>query len=157
MARSPRIGEFAPDFTLPSTHGTINLQQYIESNGPVLLVFYPRDATLICTRQLCNYRDNISMFAGFGVDLIAINDDSLESHFAFAKKYDFPFPLASDGDRSTCRAYDAFGEPFQVRRSMTLIGEDGRIWWRDSQFALFRRRASELREVISELKLTQVA
>ena len=115
MPRPPAIGEFAPAFTLPSTHGPITLSEQVSVNGIVLLVFYPRDGTLVCTRQLCNYRDNLSMFTSLGVDIIAINDDSLESHEAFSEKYRFPFPLA-----------------------------------------IFRRKADELRKVISELKLSQL-
>ena len=155
MSRPPGIGEFAPDFTLPSTHGSITLSEHVTESDSVLLVFYPRDHTLVCTRQLCNYRDNLSMFTSLGVDIIAINDDSLESHAAFAKKYAFPFPLATDGDRSVCRAYGAFSQPLNVKRTLVLIGEDGRIWWRHSELAIFSRKANELRQVISELKSAQ--
>jgi peroxiredoxin len=152
MARPPGIGEFAPDFTLPSTHGAITLSDQVRGCGSVLLVFYPRDHTLVCTRQLCNYRDNLSMFTSLGIDLLAINDDGMESHEAFAAKYGFPFPLLSDREGWVCRSYGALAYPWKVKRTLVLIGDDGRVWWRHSELAIFHRRADELRALISELK-----
>lgn len=157
MARVPAIGEFAPDFSLDSTHGAVTLSDRVRAGGLVLLVFYPRDHTLVCTRQLCNYRDNLSMFTSFGVDLLAINDDSLESHAAFSEKYRFSFPLLSDRTGWVCRTYGALALPWRVKRTLVLIGDDGRVWWRHSELALFRRKADELRQVISELVTERVA
>src|SRR5215510_9906657 len=100
----PDVGDHAVDFTLPSTQGTLCLSEMLRK-GAVLLVFYPKDNTLVCTRQLCNYRDNLSVFDEFDVSIAAINDDPIETHRAFAAKYDFPFALASDVDRRVCHAY----------------------------------------------------
>jgi peroxiredoxin len=147
----PDVGDPAIDFTLPSTKGDVRLQALLR-RGDVLLVFHPKDNTLVCTRQLCNYRDNLSCFEDLGVQLVAINDDSLETHVAFAKKYDFPFPLASDVKRIVCHRYGVLLDLFKLRRALILIGEDGRIWWRHSELRLFHRSAAELREVIEELR-----
>jgi peroxiredoxin len=151
MPRVPDVGDHAIDFTLPSTEGTLCLSEMLR-DGAVLLVFYPKDHTLICTRQLCNYRDNLSVFDELGIGIAAINDDPLETHHAFANKYDFPFPLASDTDRRVCHAYGVLGDLFKLRRSLVLIGEDGRVWWRHSELRVFHRSADELREIIEELR-----
>jgi len=69
MRRSLTIGSFAHHFTLPSTHGTISLFERVRADDIVLLVFRPKDSTLVCTPQLCDYRDNLSIFESLGVDL----------------------------------------------------------------------------------------
>lgn len=147
----PDVGDLAVDFTLPSTRGDVRLRDLLRE-GAVLLVFHPKDNTLVCTRQLCNYRDNLSCFEELGVQLLAINDDSLETHLAFARKYDFPFPLASDAQRRVSHRYGVLLDLFKLRRALVLVGEDGRIWWRHSELRLFHRGAAELREVIEELR-----
>jgi peroxiredoxin Q/BCP len=151
MSVVPGVGDRAIDFTLPSTRGEVRLSLLL-AEGAVLLVFYPRDRTLVCTRQLCNYRDNLSVFEDLGVQILAINDDSLEAHVAFDRKYDFPFPLASDRSRRVCHAYGALLDLFKARRSLVLVGEDGRVWWRHAELRLFHRKADELRGVIEELR-----
>ena len=150
-ARHPDVGDPAPDFTLPSTRGTLRLSELLE-DGAVLLVFHPRDHTLVCTRQLCNYRDQLSMFEDFEVRIVAINDDPLDTHQSFAKKYGFPFPLASDADRKVCHAYGVLLELWKIRRSLVLVGEDRRIWWRHSELRVFHRSADDLRAVLEELR-----
>jgi len=70
MASHPDVGDSAPDFTLPSTQGEITLSKSLAS-GAVLLVFYPGDDTPVCTRQLCDYRDNLAVFTDLGVQVIA--------------------------------------------------------------------------------------
>jgi peroxiredoxin Q/BCP len=152
VASSPGIGEAAPDFTLPSTEGVIRLSDRLKQRA-VLLVFYPGDDTPVCTRQLCDYRDHLEIFAGLGVDVLAINPQSLDSHERFAKKHALPFPLISDEDRTVCRAYGATGLLGMTKRALVLIGRDGRVRWRRTDLPVFRRTADELRDVISELDL----
>ena len=152
MAPSPGIGDAAPDFTLPSTEGRIRLSERLKQRA-VLLVFYPGDDTPVCTRQLCDYRDHLEIFAGLGVDVLAINPQPLESHERFAKKHALPFPLISDEDRTVCRAYGASGLLGMTKRALVLIGQDGRVRWRRTDLPIFRRTANELRDVISELDL----
>ena len=151
MARPPDVGDPAPDFTLHSTEGPVHLSERVRE-GAVLLVFFPKDDTLVCTRQLCNYRDNLILFEELGVELIAINHDPLETHRAFAEKHKFPFPLCSDAERKVCNAYGALGDLWKLRRVLVLIGEDGRVWWRHSELRAFYRKADELRRVIAELR-----
>jgi peroxiredoxin Q/BCP len=144
------VGDPAPDFALQSTRGEISLSKLRES-GSVLLVFYPGDDTPVCTKQLCDYRDNLSVFADLGVQVVAINPQGLESHERFAEKYDLPFPLASDPDKSVCRAYGAIGLLGSAKRALVLVGSDGNVRWQRSDLPIFRRSADELREVIAGL------
>lgn len=152
MTNSPDVGDAAPDFTLPSTAGVFHLQDRLKERA-VLLVFYPGDDTPVCTKQLCDYRDNLSVFAGLGVDVVGLNPQSLESHQRFAAKFQLPFPLASDADRRVCRAYGASGLFGMTKRALVLIGRDGRVKYRRTDFPIFRRTADELREALGTLDL----
>ena len=152
MATGPKVGEEAPDFQLKSTDGELCLSDRL-ARGPVLLVFYPGDDTPVCTRQLCDYRDNLAMFAELGVDVVAINTQSLESHQKFAAKYELPFPLAADRDGAVCRAYGAKGLLGTVKRALFLVGRDGRVRYRQADLPIFRRSADELRDAFESLDL----
>ena len=146
----PDVGDPAPRIDLPSTEGRFDLYERLE-DGPVLLVFYPKDETLVCTRQLCNYRDHLSMFRRLGVQLAGINHDGLDCHEAFAERYKFSFPLVSDEARTTCKAYGALLDLWKMRRLLVLVGQDGRIWWRQADLRIRYRGAQDLEDVIAEL------
>jgi peroxiredoxin len=115
VPRHPDVGDPAPDFTLPSTEGPVSLAERVR-DGAVLLVFFPKDNTLVCTRQLCNYRDRLSAFQDLDVEIVAINDDELATHRAFADKHKFPFPLCSDAGRRVCASYGALTDLWKFRR-----------------------------------------
>jgi peroxiredoxin Q/BCP len=151
VPRVPDVGDPAPDFTLPSTDGPVSLAERVRE-GAVLLVFFPKDYTRVCTRQLCNYRDHLSAFEDLDVEIVAINDDELSTHRAFTEKHKFPFPLCSDPGRRVCEAYGALVDLFKLRRVLVLVGEDGRIWWRHAEIRAFYRKADELLRVIAELR-----
>ena len=151
MGSGPQVGELAPDFELISTEGPIRLSERL-ARGPVLLVFYPGDDTPVCTRQLCDYRDNLGVFSEVGVQVIALNPQSFASHETFARKHDLPFPLASDPERAACRAYGAVGLLGMTRRALYLIGRDGKVKYRRTDLPIFRRTAAELKQVIGGLE-----
>jgi peroxiredoxin len=152
MPEIPDVGDPAPDFELPSTQGTIRLSERLQKSA-VLLVFYPGDDTPVCTKQLCDYRDNLAVFADLGVDVLAVNPQPLDSHAAFAKKFDLPFPLVSDADKRVCREYGTLSFLGYAQRALVLVGRDGKVKYKRSDFPMFRRTAGELREVISGLSL----
>jgi peroxiredoxin len=150
MATHPDVGEPAPDFTLPSTRGELTLSKRL-AEGPVLLVFYPGDDTPVCTKQLCDYRDNLSLFADLGVQVVALNPQSLASHEKFAGKHALPFPVASDEGGRVCRQYGAAGLFGMTKRALVLVGRDGRVAWRKTDFPIFYESAAEIRSAIAKL------
>ncbi|HEY8121643.1 MAG TPA: peroxiredoxin [Myxococcota bacterium] len=154
MASAPDIGDPAPDFTLPSIDGSFQLYERLRESA-VLLVFYPKDDTLVCTRQLCNYRDHLSEFEALQIDVVGVNHDSVASHESFAARYRLPFTLCSDPDRRVSRAYGVLPHAINARRSLVVVGEDARIWWRHSELRLFRREADELLSVVRELRASR--
>lgn len=149
---APDGDDLAPDFRLPSTAGEIHLADRLAA-GNVLLVFYPGDDTPVCTNQLCDYRDNLSVFADLGLDVLAINTQGIESHERFARKHDLPFPLLSDIDKQVCRSYGAIGLLGTTKRMLVLVDRERRIRWRCTDLPFFRRTAEEIREVVEEIDL----
>ena len=101
-------GDKAPGFELADDAGeTFRLADHLGQK--LLLVFYPGDDTPVCTRQLCDYRDGIEAFAGLGVTVIGISNDSVESHRKFKHKHSLPFTLLSDPDLAVAERYDSKG------------------------------------------------
>jgi peroxiredoxin Q/BCP len=150
MAGTPAPGDLAPDFTLPSTQGEVSLAKLLEK-GAVLLVFYPGDDTPVCTRQLCDYRDNLAVFEGLGVQVLALNPQSEASHAKFAAKHRFPFPVAADADGKVCKLYGAAGLFGTTKRALVLVGRDGRVKWRRTDFPLFHQTADDVRRAVEAL------
>jgi peroxiredoxin len=147
----PDVGERAPDFTLPSTQGEVTLSKLL-AGGDVLLVFYPGDDTPVCTKQLCDYRDNLGVFAGMGVQVVALNPQSMASHEKFAKKHALPFPVAADEGGRVCKQYGASGLLGMTKRALVLVGKDGRVRWRKTDFPIFHQSAGEIRDAIASLR-----
>lgn len=150
MSRGLAVGDPAPDFTLSSTEGPITLSQRLQS-GPVLLVFYPGDDTPVCTRQLCNYRDNLDVFADLGIQVIGINPQSEASHEKFAKKHGLPFPLVSDPGGAVCRQYAALNFLGMARRALVLVAPDATVRWTRSDLPIFHQSADDIRKAVADL------
>jgi peroxiredoxin len=152
MASVPGVGDRAPDFTLPSTRGPITLSTAL-TRGPVLLVFYPGDDTPVCTKQLCGYRDNLAIFNDLGVQVIAINPQSEESHRKFADKHQLPFPVVADATKSVCTSYGALNFLGMAKRALVLVGRDGTIKWRRTDFPIFHQTAADVKAAVAGLTL----
>ena len=128
------VNDKAPDFTLPSEleNNTITLSQFL--GRKVVLFFYPKDNTPVCTTEACNFRDKAEMFQKLGVILLGISRDTAKSHRKFKEKYALPFSLLVDENGDVSEAYGVinkksfFGRTFLgVERSTFLIDESGNI------------------------------
>ena len=118
------LGHKAPDFILASETGKkVRLSALRGKN--VVLVFYPGDDTLICRRQLCEFRDAWPHFRGQNTLVFGINPQSAESHREFSARYQFPFPLLADEGQKVAALYNSDGG--LVNRTVYLIGPDGQI------------------------------
>lgn len=128
-----RIGDSAPDFTLPDQEGKEHtLSKY--QGRYVLLYFYPKDNTPGCTKEACMIRDTFPRFEGLHAHVFGISIDSIESHKKFAAEYQLPFPLLSDSTKEVVEKYGVWGEKKMMgrtymgtKRTSFLIGPDGII------------------------------
>ncbi|XXT14582.1 peroxiredoxin [Sorangium sp. So ce429] len=99
------VGETAPDFDLQSQKGeSVKLSDF-RGKKTVVLFFYPKDDTLICTAESCAFRDQYDAFAEAGAEVIGVSADSEGSHEQFAQKHRLPMTLLSDPGRRTAARY----------------------------------------------------
>ncbi len=112
-----KVGDPAPDFTLPNQSGTmVSLRDFVGKKN-VVVYFYPKDFTPGCTKESCTFRDRYEGFTKMGAAVVGISSDSVESHGKFASKYHLPFDILSD-DGGKVRAL--YGVP-------SSIGFPGRV------------------------------
>ena len=95
-----RVGDPAPDFTLPDQNGQSVSLSALWKQGPVVLFFYPKDFTGGCTAEVCEFRDSYEDFKAAGASVVGISSQGVDSKKAFAEKHRLPFTLvADDGGR----------------------------------------------------------
>lgn len=128
-----KIGDLAPDFTLPKAGGgELSLSEY--RGEKVVLYFYPQDNTPTCTLQAIDFSGRADTFKKMGATVIGVSPDSVKSHDRFCAKHGLTIPLVADEDRKVTEAYgvwrekSTFGRTYMgVVRSTFLIDRDGRI------------------------------
>ena len=100
-----KVGDKAPNFTLPSQMGDeVTLSEYIGKKN-IVLYFYPKDETRGCTREACEFRDRYDIFTNLGAEVIGISAQSVESHKSFATHHGLPFLLLSDEKNEVRKLY----------------------------------------------------
>jgi len=127
------IGSKAPDFTAETDSGeTISLKDF--RGKKVVLYFYPKDDTTGCTKEACDFRDNFARLKRAGAVVLGVSPDPVKKHVKFKEKYDLPFTLVSDPDKTICGLYDVWKEKSMygrkymgVERSTFIIDENGKI------------------------------
>ncbi|MCX6273264.1 MAG: thioredoxin-dependent thiol peroxidase [Bacteroidetes bacterium] len=128
-----KAGDKAPDFTSTDQNGkTVSLKDF--KGKKVVLYFYPKDNTPGCTAEACNLRDNHEILQSKGYQVVGVSADNQKSHQSFISKFDLPFILLSDTDKSILKAYGVWGpkkfmgKTFDgIHRTTFLISEDGSI------------------------------
>ncbi len=150
MAKTPQLGEHAPDFELEGTDGPFKLSEH--RGERVVLLFYPGDNTMVCTKQFCSYRDRAEDFAGLDATIVGISSQDLASHEAFAAKYSLNVPLLADVEQDVARKYDAFSPRLGVTRAVIVIDEQGVVRHRhDHLLGLDYQSVDELKAVLDAL------
>jgi thioredoxin-dependent peroxiredoxin len=151
----PDVGRRAPDFSLPWANkdgiGPIEAPyQLAGDRGKVVVVaFYPRDFTSGCTAEMRTFAQQYDSLFGPDVVLVGISVDSIETHKRFASSLNLPFRLLSDPDQRVSKQYASKDKGGYNRRTVYVIGPDGRVKFRNMRFnALDPRDYAELREAI---------
>ena len=126
-------GDKAPDIHLADDAG--NPFKLSDLHGKrVVLYFYPKADTPGCTTESCEFRDEIKSFAKKGVAVLGISPDKPEAQSKFKDKYDLPFTLLADEEKSAAKSYGVWAEKnmygkksMGIVRSTFVIGQDGTI------------------------------
>ncbi|WP_431959689.1 thioredoxin-dependent thiol peroxidase [Actinacidiphila sp. bgisy160] len=133
MSERLQPGDTAPAFTLPDADGNeVSLAGH--AGRKVVVYFYPAALTPGCTKQACDFTDNLDLLAGAGYDVIGISPDKPEKLAKFREKESLKVALLADPDKSVLSAYGAFGEKklygkvvTGVIRSTVVVDEQGNV------------------------------
>ena len=100
-----KVGDLVNHFTAITADGSsFDSKDYI-GKQPLVIYFYPKDNTSVCTSQACNFRDQYEDFKLLGAEVIGVSSDSIKSHQKFAKQYRLPFILLSDSEKKLRRLF----------------------------------------------------
>ncbi|WP_304224720.1 thioredoxin-dependent thiol peroxidase [Gracilinema caldarium] len=128
-----QIGDKMPTFELPDQEGKL-VKSSDFAGKPLVVYFYPKDDTPGCTKEACSFRDSFKEFKDRGITVIGISADTAQAHGKFASKYNLPFVLLSDPDKSVIKAFGAWGEKKMygksyegIIRSTFVIDAEGKV------------------------------
>ena len=149
-----QVGDVAPDFTLPRANGEpVSLSEH-RGRSEVVLFFYPKDNSPVCTVEACSFRDSYEEFRDAGAEVIGISDDSSQSHERFAARFRLPFVLLSDKGGVVRRRYGvAKTLGIFPGRSTYLIDRQGVIRHIFSSQFLPAKHVSEALSVLKKLRV----
>ncbi|KOV59170.1 thioredoxin-dependent thiol peroxidase [Streptomyces sp. MMG1121] len=153
MSERLQPGDVAPAFTLPDADGNdVSLSSH--KGRKVIVYFYPAALTPGCTKQACDFTDNLEVLAGAGYDVIGISPDKPEKLAKFREQESLRVTLLADPDKKVLDAYGAFGEKMNygktylgVIRSTIVVDEEGKV-----ERALYNVRATgHVAKIIKDL------
>ncbi|GAA3826568.1 thioredoxin-dependent thiol peroxidase [Streptomyces coacervatus] len=153
MSERLQPGDVAPDFTLPDADGN-DVSLAAHKGRKVIVYFYPAALTPGCTKQACDFTDNLELLTGAGYDVIGISPDAPEKLAKFREKESLKITLAGDPEKTVIEAYGAYGEKknygktyMGVIRSTVVVDEEGKV-----ERALYNVRATgHVAKIIKDL------
>ncbi|MFD6154819.1 thioredoxin-dependent thiol peroxidase [Streptomyces sp. NPDC060243] len=159
MSERLQPGDPAPDFTLPDADGK-EISLSARRGRKVIVYFYPAALTPGCTKQACDFTDNLDLLAGEGYDVIGVSPDKPEKLAKFREKEDLRVTLVSDPSKAVMEEYGAFGEKklygktvTGVIRSTIVVDEEGKV-----ERALYNVKATgHVAKIIRDLGLAENA
>lgn len=126
MATTLKAGDPAPDFAGLTTDGSkVSLKDY--RGRKLVLYFYPRDDTPVCTQQACSLRDHNAEIAAKGAAVLGVSTQDADSHRRFTAKHKLNFPLLADAGGAVGRAYGTIGSGGLLSAAKAIIGMTDRV------------------------------
>jgi thioredoxin-dependent peroxiredoxin len=152
------VGQPVPELDLPNQDGTpVSLAEMAQANPYLVLYFYPKDDTPGCTKEACDFRDNLNRLQANGVRVLGVSPDSGDSHKKFIEKYNLNFPLLTDTDKKLSEKLGVWKlkkymgrEYMGVERSTFLVkeGQIAKVW----QPVSVEGHVDEILDTVDELK-----
>ena len=143
------IGKLAPNFILNDQFGK-EFELYKNLDRNLLLVFYPKDDSLVCSRQLANYNRNLDLFKKNDINVVGINIESSISHQSFCDKLGLNFPILSDTDKKVSKAYDALTFVGVNKRKLILINSSKNVVFEKSVFNFHYPSVEEILNLVKQ-------
>jgi peroxiredoxin Q/BCP len=144
----PQPGDAAPDFELEGTSGPFRLSEH--RGETVVLLFYPGDNTVVCTRQFCSYRDRSDDLSDLNATIVGISSQDLDSHAAFVAKHGLNVPLLADTDGAVAKLYGAHAPIVGTKRAAIVIDPEGVVRRRhDHRLGLDYQDVDDLRQMLA--------
>ena len=121
-----KAGEVVQNFVLKDENGN-DFELYKNLDKQVLLAFYPKDDTPVCSSQLADYNNNLDELINNGVKVVGISTNSVKSHSKFCNKLKLNFPLLADEEKKVSKQFDAINFLGMNKRLLVLIGIDKKV------------------------------
>lgn len=146
------VGTEAPDFSLPDQFGNVfTLSEHLDKR--ILLAFYPKDNSPVCTMQFIDYSENFEIFFEHDIQIVGISSDSVESHKSFCEKLNDKMILLSDKDKSVCKAFNALSLLGFTKRKLVLICPNRKIRYEKATVSIFFTDSNQIIEDLKKLKI----
>ena len=137
------VGDIAKNFSLKDQHGDeFELYKYLDKR--ILLVFYPRDDSPVCTLQLSNYEKYLNEFEKNNIYVVGINTAAKDSHFSFCNKLKLNFPVLSDISKQISKNYKALNLLGINKRKLVLIDTNKRILFEEAILSFYYLKAGQI-------------
>jgi peroxiredoxin Q/BCP len=152
-----KVGDKAPDFTLPSQMGdNVTLSEFFGKKN-IVLYFYPKDESIGCTKEACSFRDSYEELTNLGAEVLGVSGQSVESHKSFATHHGLPFILLSDKDN---KVRELYGVPSTMGiipgRVTYIIDKKGVVRHIFSSQTQAERHVEEAKRTLKELEKEQL-
>src|ERR1700761_488265 len=125
--KSFAVGDPVPLFTLKDQHNSnFSIKDYL-GKKKLVIYFYPKDESAVCTKEACAFRDSFTQFTDAGALVIGINSGSVESHRSFAEHHNLPFTLLSDPGNRVLKTFGIKGVLFLTGRETFVVDLSGKV------------------------------
>jgi len=129
-----QVGDSIPSFILEDQNGRkFDTKDYVGKNK-LIIYFYPKDESAVCTAEACAFRDSFAEFTDEGAVVVGINSGSIESHYDFAQKNRLPFQLLSDSGNKVLKQFGIKPWLFLTGRETFVVDLNGKVAFRYRAF-----------------------
>ena len=146
------VGDAVPQFSLYDQDGKLFNVKDLIGKHTMVIYFYPKDESMVCTKEACQFRDSFNDFTSAGAKVIGINGGTVASHKAFADHYKLPFILLSDPNNKVIEQFGVKGKFFMTRRQTFVIGLDGKVAFQYTSMMQGKEHADQALQFIKSAK-----
>ncbi|MFA6083456.1 peroxiredoxin [Mucilaginibacter sp.] len=148
--KSIQVGDSIPSFKLTDQNGKeFSSADYIGKNK-LVIYFYPKDESAVCTAEACAFRDSFADFTDEGAIVIGINAGSVDSHRIFSQKNRLPFQLLSDPGNKVLKQFGIKPWLFLTGRETFIVGRDGKVAYKYRAFLDGKGHSEKVMEYLAK-------